>query len=55
MRKQYSDMGVIFLSDVNRRHMLKVLEDNNLEFHSVSRAAPTPFCRWSIRWPSGRA
>lgn len=43
VRKQYSDMGVIFLSDVNRRHMLKVLEDNNLEFHSVSRAAPHAF------------
>lgn len=43
VRKQYSDLGVIFLSDVNRRHMLKVLEDNNLEFHSVSRAAPHAF------------
>lgn len=43
VRKQYSDMGVIFLSDVNRRHMMKVLEDNNLEFHSVSRAAPHAF------------
>ena len=43
VRKQYSDLGVIFLSDVNRRHMLKVLEDNNLEFHTVTRAAPHAF------------
>lgn len=43
VRKQYSDMGVIFLSDVNRRHMMKVLEDNNLEFHAVTQAAPHAF------------
>ena len=43
VRKQYSDLGVIFLSDVNRRHMLKVLEDNNLEFHAVTQAAPHAF------------
>lgn len=41
--KQYSDLGVIFLSDVNRRHMMKVLEDNNLEFHAVTQAAPHAF------------
>ena len=43
VRKQYSDLGVIFLSDVNRRHMMKVLEDNNLEFHAVTKAAPHAF------------
>lgn len=43
VRKQYSDLGVIFLSDVNRRHMMKVLEDNNLEFHAVTQAAPHAF------------
>ena len=43
VRKQYSDLGVIFLSDANRRHMMKVLEDNNLEFHAVTQAAPHAF------------
>ena len=43
VRKQYSDLGVIFLSDVNRRHMMKVLEDNNLEVHAVTQAAPHAF------------
>lgn len=43
VRKQYSNLGVIFLSDVNRRHMMKVLEDNNLEFHAVTQAAPHAF------------
>ena len=43
VRKQYSDLGVIFLSDANRRHMMKVLEDNNLVFHAVTQAAPHAF------------
>ena len=43
VRKQYSDLGVIFLSDANRRHMMKVLEDNNLEFHAVTQAVPHAF------------
>lgn len=43
VRKQYSDLGVIFLSDANRRHMMKVLEDNNLDFHPVAQAAPHAF------------
>lgn len=52
VRKQYSDLGVIFLSDVNRRHMMKVLEDNNLEFHAVTQAAPHAFL--SVTHPLAR-
>lgn len=43
VRKQSSDLGVIFLSDVNRRHMERVLEDNNLAFHRLVQARPHAF------------
>ena len=43
VRKQYSDLGIIFLSDANRRHMLRVLEDNDLAFYAVTSAAPHAF------------
>ncbi len=43
VRKQSSDLGVIFLSDVNRRHMERVLEDNNLAFHRLVQAWPHAF------------
>ena len=52
VRKQYSDIGVIFLSDVNRRHMSRVLEDNNLAFHPLLRSTPHAFM--SIRHPLAR-
>ena len=42
VRKQSSDLGVIFLSDVNRRHMERVL-DNNLAFHRLVQARPHAF------------
>jgi hypothetical protein len=41
--------GILFLDEIGELHpvqmnkLLKVLEDNNLEFHSVSRAAPHAF------------
>lgn len=41
--KQSSDLGVIFLSDVNRRHMERLLEDNNLAFHRLVQARPHAF------------
>lgn len=43
VRRQYSDLGVLFLSDVNRRHMEKTLEDNELEFHPLLRSKPHAF------------
>lgn len=43
VRKQSSDLGVIFLSDVNRRHMERVLEDNNLAFYRLVQARPHAF------------
>ena len=43
VRRQYSDLGVLFLSDVNRRHMEKTLEDNDLEFHPLLRSKPHAF------------
>ena len=43
VRRQYSDLGVLFLSDVNRRHMQKTLEDNDLEFHPLLRSKPHAF------------
>ena len=43
VRRQYSDLGVLFLSDVNRRHMEKTLEDNDLEFHPLLRSRPHAF------------
>ncbi len=44
VRKQYSNMGIIFLSDLNRNHMLKVLSDNNLEFNLLFKTSPHIFC-----------
>ena len=43
VRRQYSDLGVLFLSDVNRRHMEKTLEDNDLTFHPLLRSQPHAF------------
>ncbi len=43
VRRQYSDLGVLFLSDVNRRHMEKTLEDSGLAFHPLLRAHPHAF------------
>lgn len=43
VRRQYSDLGVLFLSDVNRRHMEKTMEDNELEFHPLLRSKPHAF------------
>ncbi|MCD8036038.1 MAG: LysR family transcriptional regulator, partial [Clostridiales bacterium] len=44
VRKQYSNIGIIFLSALNRNHMLKVLDDNNLEFHKLTETVPHIFC-----------
>lgn len=44
VRKQYSNIGIIFLSDLNRNHMLKVLNDNNLEFNPLVKTSPHIFC-----------
>ena len=43
VRRQYSDLGVLFMSDVNRRHMEKTLEDNDLAFHPLLRSRPHVF------------
>lgn len=43
VRRQYSDLGVLFMSDVNRRHMEKTLEDNDLAFHPLLRSRPHAF------------
>lgn len=47
VRKQYSNMGVIYLSNLNRNHMQKVLFDNNLEFHCLAKTVPHIFCSTS--------
>ena len=41
--KQYSDLGVIFLSDVNRHSMQKTLADRHLVFHPLVKTAPHVF------------
>ena len=43
VRKQYCDLGIIFLSDVNRSHMEKALSDRHLEFHSLAVTVPHVF------------
>jgi DNA-binding transcriptional LysR family regulator len=43
VRKQYCNLGVIFLSKVNRSHMEKALADRHLAFHSLATTAPHIF------------
>ncbi|MCI1958088.1 MAG: LysR family transcriptional regulator [Clostridia bacterium] len=41
--KQYSELGVIFKSDYTEKHLMRVLEDHNLEFHSILKTKPHIF------------
>ena len=43
VRKQYCNLGVIFLSKVNRSHMEKTLSDRHLAFHSLATTVPHIF------------
>ena len=43
VRKQYCNLGVIFLSRVNRSHMEKALSDRHLAFHSLVTTVPHIF------------
>ena len=43
VRKQYCNLGVIFLSKVNRSHMEKALSDRHLAFHSLATTVPHIF------------
>ena len=43
VRKQYCNLGVIFLSKINRSHMEKALADRHLAFHSLATTAPHIF------------
>ena len=43
VRKQNSNMGILFLSDINRKNMEKTLSDNNLEFHLIAKTKPHIF------------
>ena len=43
VRKQYCNLGVIFLSKVNRSHMEKALSDRHLAFHSLAMTVPHIF------------
>ena len=41
--KQYSELGIIFKSDYTEKHLTRVLDDNNLEFHSIYTTKPHIF------------
>ena len=43
VRKQYCNLGVIFLSGANRSHMEKALTDRHLAFHSLATTVPHVF------------
>ena len=43
VRKQNSNIGIIFLSDINSKNMKKTLNDNNLEFHIIAKTKPHIF------------
>jgi DNA-binding transcriptional LysR family regulator len=43
VRKQYCNLGVIFLSAANRSHMEKALSDRHLAFHSLATTVPHVF------------
>lgn len=41
--KQYSELGVIFISECNEKHLTRVFNDNNLEFHEIFVTKPHIF------------
>lgn len=43
VRKQYSNLGVIFMSDINRQQIERTLSDNNLEHYKIASTKPHIF------------
>lgn len=43
VRKQHSNLGIIFLSDINSKNMKKTLNDNNLDFYIIAKTKPHIF------------
>ncbi|MDL2218676.1 LysR family transcriptional regulator [Christensenellaceae bacterium OttesenSCG-928-M15] len=49
VKKQYSNLGVIFMSSINRKQMEKTLSDSNLVFHKLAKTKPHAFV--SVKHP----
>ena len=50
-----SEIGILYLSDFNRKAIEKILRSNQLEFHSLIRCEPSVTCGKGIPWPGGRS
>lgn len=54
VKRQKSELGIIYLNDFNRKALEKVLKDNELEFHEMFPAAFLSICGKTIPLPAGR-